>query len=48
MALVISRSSIRPVAGMTDAMRRGAGGDTAVVVPSQDATDEIGAMAKAV
>jgi len=48
MALVISRSIIRPVAGMTDAMRRLAEGDTAVAVPSQDATDEIGAMAKAV
>ncbi|WP_244471704.1 methyl-accepting chemotaxis protein [Methylobacterium sp. ARG-1] len=48
MAFVISRSIIRPVAGMTDAMRRLAEGDTAVVVPSQDATDEIGAMAKAV
>ncbi|WP_244507636.1 methyl-accepting chemotaxis protein [Methylobacterium phyllostachyos] len=48
MALVISRSIIRPVAGMTEAMRRLAEGDTAVVVPSQDATDEIGAMAKAV
>ena len=48
LAFVIARSIIRPVAGMTEAMRRLADGDTAVVVPSQDATDEIGAMAEAV
>ncbi|MCJ2137511.1 methyl-accepting chemotaxis protein [Methylobacterium sp. J-026] len=48
LALVIGRSIIRPVAGMTDAMRRLAAGDTTVAVPSRDATDEIGAMAKAV
>ena len=48
LGLIISRSIIGPVAGMTEAMGRLAGGDTAVAVPSQDATDEIGAMAKAV
>ncbi|MGT2479386.1 HAMP domain-containing protein [Methylobacterium oryzae CBMB20] len=48
LAFLIARSIIRPVAGMTEAMRRLADGDTAVVVPSQDATDEIGAMAEAV
>ena len=48
LALVIGRSIIRPVAGMTDAMRRLAEGDTTVAVPSQDAAGEIGAMAKAV
>jgi len=48
LAFVIGRSIIRPVAGMTEAMRRLAEGDTALAVPSQDATDEIGAMAKAV
>ncbi|MCJ2087916.1 methyl-accepting chemotaxis protein [Methylobacterium sp. E-005] len=47
-SLVIGRGIIGPVAGMTAAMRRLAEGDTAVAVPSQDATDEIGAMAKAV
>ena len=48
LALVIGRSIIRPVAGMTDAMRRLAAGDTTVAVPSQEAAGEIGAMAKAV
>jgi methyl-accepting chemotaxis protein len=48
LAVLIARSITRPVAGMTAAMRRLAEGDTAVAVPSQDARDEIGAMAKAV
>ena len=48
LGLIIGRSIIGPVAGMTEAMGRLAAGDTAVTVPSQDATDEIGAMAKAV
>ncbi|MCJ2057279.1 methyl-accepting chemotaxis protein [Methylobacterium sp. J-048] len=48
LAFVIARSIIGPITGMTDAMKRLAEGDTRVVVPSQDATDEIGAMAKAV
>ncbi|WP_082559125.1 methyl-accepting chemotaxis protein [Methylobacterium sp. Leaf94] len=48
MAVLIARSLIRPIAGMTEAMTRLAAGETAVVVPSQDATDEMSAMAKAV
>jgi methyl-accepting chemotaxis protein len=48
LAFLIARSLIRPIAGMTEAMTRLAAGETAVAVPSQDATDEIGAMAKAV
>jgi methyl-accepting chemotaxis protein len=48
LAVLIGRSIIGPIAGMTAAMKRLAEGDTAVAVPSQDATDEIGAMAKAV
>ncbi|SDA21357.1 Methyl-accepting chemotaxis protein [Methylobacterium sp. UNC378MF] len=48
LAVLIARSIIGPIAGMTAAMKRLAEGDTAVVVPSQDATDEMGAMAKAV
>jgi methyl-accepting chemotaxis protein len=48
LAVVIGRSIIRPVAGMTEAMRRLAEGDTAAEIPWQDATDEIGAMAEAV
>jgi methyl-accepting chemotaxis protein len=48
LAFLIARSIIRPVVGMTNAMKRLAEGDTQVAVPSQNATDEIGAMAQAV
>ena len=47
-AWLVGRSIIRPVAGMTSAMGKLAGGEIAVEIPSRDATDEIGAMAKAV
>ena len=47
-AWLVGRSVIRPVAGMTAAMGRLAAGQTEVDIPSRDATDEIGAMAKAV
>ena len=47
-AWLVGRSVIRPVAGMTAAMGRLAAGETQVDIPSRDATDEIGAMAKAV
>ncbi|TGD96064.1 methyl-accepting chemotaxis protein [Methylobacterium nonmethylotrophicum] len=47
-ALVIARSIIRPIRGMTGAMTRLADGDLAVAVPSRDAADEMGDMAKAV
>ena len=48
LAFLIGRSLIRPIAGMTAAMSRLAAGETAVAVPSQDATDEMGRMAQAV
>ena len=48
LAVLIARSIIRPVSGMTEAMSRLAAGETAVAVPSRDATDEIGRMARAV
>jgi len=47
-ALLIARSIIRQIAGMTRAMSRLAAGETALTVPSQDANDEMGEMAKAV
>ena len=48
LAMLIARSIVRPLADMTDVMRRLAEGDTGVTVPAQDAVGEIGAMAKAV
>ncbi len=48
LAFMLARSIIRPIAGMTEAMTRLAGGDLQVVVPYRDAADEMGAMAKAV
>jgi len=48
MAWFTARSVLRPLAGMTDAMDRLAGGDTAAEVPSLGRRDEVGAMAKAV
>jgi methyl-accepting chemotaxis protein len=48
LAFVLARSIIRPIDGMTEAMTKLAGGDLAVLVPYRDATDEMGAMARAV
>ncbi|CAO4177687.1 Methyl-accepting chemotaxis protein [Methylorubrum populi] len=48
LAFLIARSIIRPVSGMTQAMNRLAAGETDIVVPSQDAVDELGQMARAV
>jgi methyl-accepting chemotaxis protein len=48
LAFLIARSIIGPITGMTGAMSRLAAGETAVMVPSQDAVDEMGEMAKAV
>jgi len=45
---LISRSISRPVKIMTDTMKKLAGGDLSVRVPSQDMTNEIGQMAGAV
>ena len=47
-AWLVGRSIIRPITGMTAAMSLLASGEAAVDVPSRDATDEMGAMAKAV
>ncbi len=48
LASIIARGIIRSIDGLRDAMARLASGDTDVVVPSQDAAGELGAMAKAV
>ena len=48
MAWLIVRVVARPMAAMTDAMRRLATGDTSVVIPAVGQTDEIGQMAGAV
>jgi methyl-accepting chemotaxis protein len=46
--LVVARSVVGPIAGMTVAMGRLATGETDIEIPSRDRLDEIGAMAKAV
>jgi methyl-accepting chemotaxis protein len=46
--LIFGRVITRPLTGMTEAMRRLAGGDKTIEVPAQDRADEIGEMAKAV
>jgi methyl-accepting chemotaxis protein len=48
LAVLIARSIIRPISGMTRAMSRLAAGETTLTVPSQDAGDEMGEMARAV
>ncbi|MCJ2085937.1 methyl-accepting chemotaxis protein [Methylobacterium sp. E-005] len=48
LAAIIASSIIRPIDGMVKAMERLAEGHTDLVVPSQDAAAELGAMAKAV
>jgi methyl-accepting chemotaxis protein len=47
-AYFVGGSIVRPVVGMTTAMGKLAAGDVNAEIPSRDATDEIGAMAKAV
>jgi len=47
-AYFVGGSIVRPVVGMTMAMGKLAAGDVNAEIPSRDATDEIGAMAKAV
>jgi methyl-accepting chemotaxis protein len=47
-AVLVGRSVVRPVAGMTRAMAQLASGNTRVDIPSRELADEIGAMAKAV
>ncbi|SEP43491.1 Methyl-accepting chemotaxis protein [Methylobacterium sp. ap11] len=48
LAILIARGITRPISGMTRAMSRLAAGETAVAIPSRDATDEMGEMARAV
>jgi methyl-accepting chemotaxis protein len=48
LAYVIGRSIVGPVTAMTGAMRRLAGGDKTVEIPSRDGTDELAEMANAV
>ncbi len=48
LALLVARSITRPLAAMTSVMTRLAGNELDVEVPARDATDEIGAMARAV
>ncbi|GJD48303.1 hypothetical protein OPKNFCMD_1020 [Methylobacterium crusticola] len=47
-AALIARGILAPIRGMTGAMTRLADGDLAVQVPSREAVDEMGDMAKAV
>ncbi len=47
-AVVLGRSMTRQIGGITLSMRELAGGNTAVEVPSTEATDELGQMARAV
>ncbi len=46
--LVLGRSMTRQIGGITASMRELAAGDTAIEVPSTDAKDELGEMARAV
>ncbi len=47
-ATLIGRGIARPIVGMTDVMTRLAAGNHDIEVPGRDATNEIGAMARAV
>ncbi|MEH2549881.1 methyl-accepting chemotaxis protein [Bradyrhizobium sp. AZCC 2262] len=48
MSLVLGRSIVVPIRGMTAAMRKIAAGDTTTFIPAQDRLDEVGAMAQSV
>ncbi|QRE75408.1 methyl-accepting chemotaxis protein [Methylobacterium aquaticum] len=48
LAVLIARGIVRPIGGMTAAMKRLAHGETDLAVPSRDARDEMGEMAQAV
>ena len=48
LAIFIARGILRPLAGMTGAMTRLAGGDMSVEIPARENADEIGDMARAV
>ncbi|MBM3539531.1 MAG: HAMP domain-containing protein [Alphaproteobacteria bacterium] len=47
-ALLTARAIVNPIAGMTGAMQKLAGGDKTVEIPAKTRTDEIGTMAAAV
>ncbi|MGP8119822.1 MAG: methyl-accepting chemotaxis protein [Xanthobacteraceae bacterium] len=47
-SLVLTRSIVKPITGMTLAMRKLAAGDTAAAIPARERGDEVGAMAQSV
>ena len=47
LALLIARTIIRPIKGMTEAMTKLAAGDTKCEIPGRDSRDQIGEMARA-
>jgi methyl-accepting chemotaxis protein len=48
MSLLLGRSILQPIAGMTAAMRKIAEGDIATAIPARERSDEVGAMAQSV
>jgi methyl-accepting chemotaxis protein len=46
--LMLGRSIVNPINGMTAAMRKIAGGETSTAIPAQERRDEVGAMAQSV
>jgi methyl-accepting chemotaxis protein len=48
MCLLLGRSIVNPINGMTAAMRKIADGDTSTAIPAQERRDEVGAMAQSV
>ena len=48
MSVLLSRSIVKPITGMTAAMRKLASGDTAAEIPARERGDEVGAMAQSV
>jgi methyl-accepting chemotaxis protein len=46
--VMLSRSIVNPINGMTAAMRKIAGGETSTAIPAQERRDEVGAMAQSV
>ena len=48
MSVMLGRSIIAPITGMTAAMRKLAGGDTDAEIPARERRDEVGAMAQSV
>jgi methyl-accepting chemotaxis protein len=48
MFVLLGRSIVHPIKGMTVAMRKIAGGETSTAIPAQERHDEVGAMAQSV